>query len=90
MERRFNLMASGIFSRRRAESFSRLESQTKSMVSLASSLRIKIRDTAHLGAHVFLTVAKKGVVPARACAHHLIFALALLLPWASGSRRPKN
>ena len=36
----------------------------------------KLRTTADLGAHVFLTVAKKGVVPARACAHHLIFGSA--------------
>ena len=28
-----------------------------------------------MGAHVFLTVAKKGVVPARACAHHLTFGV---------------
>ena len=43
------------------------------------------------GAHVFLTVAKKGVVPARACAHHLIFAprfsVTVLLPFRSFLRQ---
>ena len=72
-------MACGIFCRSPTESSSPPESQTKSTVSLASSLRIKIRDAAHLGAHVFLTVAKKGVVPARTCAHHLIFGVAFLV-----------
>src|SRR5260370_42186417 len=79
MDRRSNLTACGIFCRRLPESSSPPESQTKRTVSLASSLRTKIRDTADLGAHVFLTVAKKGVVPARACAHHLSFGVAFLV-----------
>jgi hypothetical protein len=47
-------MVCGIFSLRRTESFSLPESQMKSTVSLASSLRIKTRIS---GAHAFLSAA---------------------------------
>src|SRR6266542_1066989 len=70
MVRHCNLTACGIFFRRRAESFSRLESPTKSTVSLASLLRThksrrKYQERTHLVRRL------RRVVQARACARHI-------------------
>src|SRR5882724_2173198 len=67
MVRRFNLTACGIFSLRRAESFSPLESLTKSTVSLGSSLKTHKSRRKYWSARI-LVCRSRGVVPARTCA----------------------